>query len=95
MYYQPDLIRRWTLDRGSSTTYHRSGGNQPAHQSMINRRFMIVPPALASGGHTEQLEGQPRNLCGEHKITSMVAAAAPIARSMKRPVRAFHRIPGQ
>lgn len=56
MYYQPDLIRRWTLDRGSSTTYHRSGGNQPAHQSMINRRFMIVPPALPSGGHAEPLE---------------------------------------
>jgi hypothetical protein len=23
---------------------------------MINRRFMIVPPALLSGGHAEQLE---------------------------------------
>jgi hypothetical protein len=23
---------------------------------MINRRFMIVPPALPSGGHAEQLE---------------------------------------
>jgi hypothetical protein len=63
MYYQPDLIRRWTLDRGSSATYHRSGGNQPAYQSMINRRFMIVPPALPSGGHAEQLEGQARNFC--------------------------------
>ena len=52
-HYQPDLIRRWTLDRGSSATYHRSGGNQPAYQSMINRRFMIVPPALPSGGHAE------------------------------------------
>jgi hypothetical protein len=27
---------------------------------MINRRFMIVPPALPSGGHAEQLEGQAR-----------------------------------
>ena len=27
------------LDRGSSATHHRSGGIQPAHQSMINRRF--------------------------------------------------------
>ena len=49
-------IRRWKLDRGSSATYHRSGGNQPAYQSMINRRFMIVPPALPSGGHAEPLE---------------------------------------
>ena len=48
--------RRWLLDRGSSATHHRSGGNQPAHQSMINRRFMIVPPALPSGGHAGQLE---------------------------------------
>jgi len=28
---------------------------------MINRRFMIVPPALPSGGQAEQLEGQARN----------------------------------
>ena len=27
-----------------------------AYQSMINRRFMIVPPALLSDGHAEQLE---------------------------------------
>jgi hypothetical protein len=56
VYYQPDLIRCWTLDRGSSATNHRSGGNQPAHQSMINRRFLIVLPALPSSGHAEQLE---------------------------------------
>jgi hypothetical protein len=30
---------------------------------MINRRFMIVPPALLSGGYAEQLEGQERNFC--------------------------------
>jgi hypothetical protein len=30
---------------------------------MINRRFMIVPPALLGGGHAEQLEGQARNFC--------------------------------
>ena len=38
-HYQPDIFRRWRLDRGSSATHHRSGGSQPAHQSMINRRF--------------------------------------------------------
>ncbi|WP_241671502.1 hypothetical protein [Dankookia rubra] len=38
-HYQPDLVRRWLRDRGSSATHHRSGGSQPAHQSMINRRF--------------------------------------------------------
>jgi hypothetical protein len=28
---------------------------------MINRRFMIVPPALPSGGHAEQLAKQAKN----------------------------------
>jgi hypothetical protein len=31
----------------------------PAHR--INRRFMIVPSALPSGGHAEQLDEQARN----------------------------------
>jgi hypothetical protein len=30
---------------------------------MINRRFMIVPPALLNGGRAEQLEGQARKFC--------------------------------
>jgi hypothetical protein len=30
---------------------------------MINRRFMIVPPALPSGGHAEQLDEQAKNFC--------------------------------
>jgi hypothetical protein len=30
---------------------------------MINRRFMIVPPALPSGGHAEQLEEQAKIFC--------------------------------
>jgi hypothetical protein len=30
---------------------------------MINRRFMIVPPALPSGGHSEWLDEQARNFC--------------------------------
>jgi len=28
---------------------------------MINRRFMIVPPALPGGGHAELLEEQARD----------------------------------
>jgi hypothetical protein len=57
-------FRCWPLDRGSSATNHRSGGNQPAHQSMINRRFMIVLPALSNSGHAEQLEQQAKDfLC--------------------------------
>jgi hypothetical protein len=30
---------------------------------MINRRFMIVPPAMPSSGHAEQLEQQARIFC--------------------------------
>ena len=51
IHYQPDCIRRWSLDRGSSTTNRRSGANQRAYQRMINRRFLIVPPALPGSGH--------------------------------------------
>jgi hypothetical protein len=29
---------------------------------MINRRFMIVPPALPSGGHAEQLEQTSKDI---------------------------------
>ena len=50
-----NIIRRWPLDRGSSATHHRSGGNQPAHQSMINRRLLFVSPALPIIGDAEQV----------------------------------------
>jgi transposase len=49
----PSLIPR---KPGERIKTDRLGGSQPAHQSMISRRFMIVPPALPSGGHAEQLE---------------------------------------
>jgi hypothetical protein len=51
--FHAKVSANFRLDRGSSATHHRSGGNQPAYQSMINRRFLIVPPALSSGGHAE------------------------------------------
>jgi hypothetical protein len=35
---------------------------QLAHQSMISRRFIIVPPALPNSGHAEQLGKQARSL---------------------------------
>ena len=43
-----------------SATRHRSGGDQPAHQSMMNRRFTNVPPALPGRGHSEPLAREPR-----------------------------------
>jgi NADH dehydrogenase FAD-containing subunit len=53
LHYQPDQFRRWQLDRGSSTTNRRSGANQCAHQRMINRRFLVVPPAVLGSGHAD------------------------------------------
>ena len=44
------LVSRLTR---SAATHHRSGGHQPA---LINRRLMIVPPAMPSSGRTEQLD---------------------------------------
>ena len=55
------FIRRWLLDRGGSAT-HRSGGNQSAHQSMINRRLMIVPPAMPSVGCAEQFDERTKKI---------------------------------
>ena len=46
----------------------RSGDNQLAHQSMISRRFMIVPPALPNSGHAEQLGKQARS-CQAYYLT--------------------------
>ena len=43
----PNFIRCWNLDRGSSTTNHWSGGNQSAHQRMINRRLNDRASCLA------------------------------------------------
>jgi hypothetical protein len=44
------------LDRGSSAMNYRSSGHQPAYQSMINCRFMIVSTALTSSGYAEKLD---------------------------------------
>src|SRR4029077_5611120 len=90
-YYQPDLIRRWTLDRGSSATYHRSGGNQPAYQSMINRRFMVVPPALPSGGHAEQLGQKNKGFpCLLLEMANMRALPSPYRHRSAAPLRGLH-----
>jgi transposase len=56
---RPTLAAR---QRKLRDAHHRSGGQQPAHQSMVNRRLMIVPPALPSRGHAERLDEQARNL---------------------------------
>ena len=79
MYYQPDLIRRWTLDRGSSTTYHRSGGNQPAYQSMINRRFEAVPPTLSifRSDRTPPAKAGVSFLCLPLEVANMRVVSSP------------------
>ncbi len=43
---RPVFDRRPRLDRDSPETITRSCGNQPAYQSLINRRLMVSPPAM-------------------------------------------------
>ena len=43
--YEPATRRRSPLDGGSPETNLRSCGNQPAHESLLNRRLDTPPPA--------------------------------------------------
>jgi hypothetical protein len=52
-----------------------SSGNQPAHQSMINRRFIIVPPAFPSGGRTKNLTNGSKEFLGLQLETASMRAA--------------------
>ena len=54
---------------------------------MINRRFMIVPPALPSGGYAEQLGGQARNIraCSLGLIISTMLSPAHSRRKYPTP----------
>jgi len=38
---------------------------------MINRRFMIVPPALPRGGYAEQLKESEEFLCLQLEVANM------------------------
>jgi hypothetical protein len=55
---------------------------------MINRRFMIVPPALPSGGHAEPLEQTSKDfLC---LLLEMANMRVPVHRGFDRlPERSF------
>src|SRR6516225_2438880 len=44
MSRSPD--RRSSLERGSPETKPRSCGNQPAHESLLNRRLRVLSPAV-------------------------------------------------
>jgi hypothetical protein len=58
---------------------------------MIDRRFMIVPPALPSGGHAEQLEHTskdlPRLLL---KTANMRVASRETTSTAEKPLPAIH-----
>ena len=60
------------LDRGSSKTKPRSCGNQPAHESLLNRRLSALSPAVdAVQKHSAWAEPECRCLLkpldGEHE----------------------------
>ena len=44
--YEPAHADARLLDRGSSKTKPRSCGNQPAHESLLNRRLSALSPAV-------------------------------------------------
>ena len=44
--YEPAHADARLLDRGSSKTKPRSCGNQPAHESLLNRRLSALPPPV-------------------------------------------------
>ena len=60
------------LDRGSSKTKPRSCGNQPAHESLLNRRLSAPPPAVDTvQNHSAWANPERRRLLkaldGEHE----------------------------
>ena len=60
------------LDRGSSKTKPRSCGNQPAHESLLNRRLSVLSPAVdAVQNHSVWAQPERRRLLkaldGEHE----------------------------
>ena len=70
--YEPAYADARLLDRGSSETKPRSCGNQPAHESLLNRRLTALPPAVdAVQKHSAWAQPECRRLIktldGEHE----------------------------
>ena len=70
--YEPAHADARLLDRGSSKTKPRSCGNQPAHESLLNRRLSALPPAVdVVQKHSAWAEPECRRLLkaldGEHE----------------------------
>src|SRR6201987_464936 len=69
MSRSPD--RRSSLERGSPETKPRSCGNQPAHESLFNRRLRVLSPAVRTYEPTPSAAAEPNNcvrtLEGEHE----------------------------
>jgi hypothetical protein len=70
--YEPAHADARLLDRGSSETKPRSCGNQPAHESLLNRRLSVLSPAVdAVQNHSAWAEPERRRLLkaldGEHE----------------------------
>jgi hypothetical protein len=70
--YEPAHADARLLDRGSSKTKPRSCGNQPAHESLLNRRLSALPPAVdVVQQHSAWAEPECRRLLkaldGEHE----------------------------
>jgi len=83
--------RRLSLERGSPETKPRSCGDQPAHESLFNRRLRVLSPAVRTSEPSSSaaaetisvsgpLKANMRAGCGKSvefvaKILSIIAAA--------------------
>src|SRR5215813_12131443 len=69
MSRSPD--RRSSLERGSPETKPRSCGNQPAHESLFNRRLRVLSPAVRTSKPTSSAAAgtnhRVRTLESEHE----------------------------
>ena len=79
--YEPAHADARLLDRGSSKTKPRSGGNQPAHESLLNRRLSALSPAVdVVQKHSAWAEPECRCLLkpldGEHVVPTSSRAVA-------------------
>jgi hypothetical protein len=89
--YEPAHANARLLDRGSSKTKPRSGGNQPAHESLLNRRLQPCPLPWTSSRSTAPGLNQNADACSK-PLTANMRAGSSSARSCPR-LQPVHQLP--
>ena len=78
--YEPAHANARLLDRGSSKTKPRSGGNQPAHESLLNRRLQPCPLPWTSSRSTAPGLNQNADACSKPLTANMRSLWSPGSR---------------